>query len=105
MDRGALEKILLDKLEKGLLDGVVGDDFASGKSLFRKVIIDGVPKTLKLTSGKKYFDNKENVRPAGKVLVHAVWETKEKMLEFIARFGWLMKDPDAQAYSALFKKK
>jgi hypothetical protein len=31
------------------------------------------------------------------------WTTDEQKLEFLKKFGWLMKDETAKAYSAKFK--
>lgn len=104
--REKLEQMILEKMEKGLLDGMVGNDFIpSGcKTIHRKIIKDGIPQILKMGPDSKYFDNKENIRVAGKVTKKLLNSVTEK-LEFIQKYGWLMNDPDAKAYSALFKKR
>ena len=107
MDVTKIEKIVLEKLSKGLLDGVVGNDFIAGdyaKVTFRKVIKDGIPQILRIGADSKFFDNKENVRIAGKIAT-TLFETAAERLAFIQKYGWLINDPDAQAYSALFKQK
>lgn len=41
-----LEKIVFEKLNKGLLDGIVGDDFVTGhyeKATLSKIIKNGIP--------------------------------------------------------------
>ena len=107
MDIKELEKTVLEKLEKGLLDGVVGYDFETGnyaKVTFRKIIKNGVPQILRFGADTKYFDNKETVRAAGKQSAQ-LFKTVAEKLNFLQRFGWLMNDPDVKAYSALFKPK
>lgn len=102
-----LEKIILEKLNKGLLDGLVGDDFVTGdyaKVTFRKIIKDGIPQILRFGADSKYFDNKENIRVPGKESVQLL-ETIAEKIEFLKKFGWLINDPDVKAYSALFKPK
>lgn len=102
-----LEKIVLEKLNKGLLDGVVGNDFTTGnyaKVTFRKVIKDGIPQILRLGADSKFFDNKENIRVAGKKSVQLL-ETVAEKLSFLRKYGWLIDDADVKAYSALFKPK
>lgn len=102
-----LEKIILEKMNKGLLDGVVGNDFATGsyaKVTFRKIIKDGIPQILRFGSDSKFFDNKENIRVAGKQSVQLL-ETVAEKLSFLQKYGWLIDDPDVKAYSALFKTK
>lgn len=102
-----LEKIILEKLNKGLLDGIVGDDFETGdykKVTFRKIIKDGIPQILRLGADSKYFDNKENIRVPGKKSVQ-LFETIAEKLDFLKKYGWLINDPDVKAYSALFKPK
>lgn len=102
-----LEKIVLEKLNKGLLDGVIGDDFVTGdyaKVTFRKIIKNGVPQILRLGADSKFFDNKENVRVNGKESVKML-ETIAEKISFLRKYGWLINDPDVKAYSALFKPK
>ena len=102
-----LEKIILEKLGSGMLDGVVDDDFVTGtyaKVTFRKIIKDGVPQILRFGADTKFFDKKENVRVAGKKSVQ-LFQTIAEKLSFLQKYGWLMSDPDVRAYSALFKPK
>lgn len=101
-----LEKIVLEKLNKGLLDGIVGNDFVTGdhaKITFRKIIKDGIPQILRFGADSKFFNNKETVRVAGKRSVQ-LFKTVSEQLSFLQKYGWLMDDPDVKAYSALFKK-
>lgn len=100
-----LEKIILDKLDKGLLDGVVGDDFETGdyaKVTYRKIIKDGIPQILRFGPDSKFFDNRENVRVPGNLSVD-LFRTAAEKLGFLQKYGWLMDDPDVRTYSALFK--
>ena len=105
MKADELEKIVLEKLNKGLLDGIVGNDFVTGdyaKVTFRKIIKDGIPQILRFGADSKFFDNKENVRVSGKESVQ-LFKTLIEKLGFIQKYGWLIDDPDVKAYSALFK--
>lgn len=102
-----LEKIVLEKLNKGLLDGIVGNDFVTGdyaKVTFRKIIKDGIPQILRFGADSKFFNNKENVRVPGNKSVQLL-ETVAEQLSFLQKYGWLIDDPDVKAYSALFKPK
>lgn len=102
-----LENIILDKLKKGLLDGVVGNDFNTGSHAtvtYRKIIKDGIPQILRFGADSKYFDNKETIKQAGKV-TKQLFESKEDILGFFQKYGWLMDDPDVKKYSAFFKPK
>lgn len=102
-----LEKIVLKKLEDGILDGIVGNDFNVGDYAtvtYRKIIEDGIPKILRMSPDSKFFNNKENVKIAGKV-TEEVFKTIPEKLSFLQKYGWLLDDPDVKAYSALFKPK
>lgn len=100
------EQNLLEKIAKGLLDGRVGPDFeTSGGSTVWKVIKDGVPRMFKEGPGGKIFNGKENESFSGAVHLLQEWKSKEEILEFLRKFGWLMSDPDVKAYSAKFKPK
>lgn len=100
------EKSLLKKLASGLLDGPVGDDLqTSGGSTVWVRIKDGTPVRLKEGPARRFFDGRENERIPGKLRVLEEWTTDDEKLEFLQRFGWLMADDDARAYSAKFKPK
>lgn len=100
------EKGLLAKLKKGLLDGQVGNDLiTSGGSTVWTEIRDGKATRIKQGPTKRFFNGKENERIPGKVHIQEEWDTEEKMIGFLRKFGWLIKDKDAQDYSAKFKPK
>ena len=102
-----IEKLLLEKLEKGELDGQVGNTFVTGfhkKVYLDKLIIKGIPTFRRTGESSKFFDGKENVRIPGKV-VDTVCNTVSEKLNFLQKYGWLMKDPDVVKYSAQFKPK
>lgn len=102
-----LERIVLDKLKKGLLDGVVGNDYNTGgyvTVVYRKIIKKGIPQIVRFGAGSKFFDNKETVRVSGKKTVQLI-ESLPEQLAFLQKYGWLIDDPDAKAYSAFFKPK
>ena len=99
------EKELLEKLKSGALDGFVGDDLITGKSTVWKAIKNGVPAMLKQGPSKRIFNGKENERIDGVLHTLQEWVTDEEKLEFLRKFGWLMKDAAVRAYSAKFKPK
>ena len=100
------EKSLLDKLASGALDGLVGNDLTTtGNSTVWKAIKNGIPVMLKQGPGGKFFNGKENEHFEGVMHILQEWTTDEQKLEFLRKFGWLMKDVAAQTYSALFKPK
>ena len=102
-----LEKLVLEKLGKGMLDGIVGKDYHTGgyaTVTFRKVIKDGIPQIIRFGADSKFFNNKETVKVAGKQTVQLIESAAEK-LQFLQKYGWLIDDPDAKAYSAFFKPK
>lgn len=100
------EKNLLSKLAKGLLDGFVGNDLhTTGGSTIWMAIKNGVPKQLKQGPSKRIFNGKENEIIEGVLHTLREWSTDEDKLQFLQKFGWLMKDPDVIAYSAKFKPK
>lgn len=107
MEIAELEKVILEKLSKGLLDGMIGNEFITGdhtKVGFQKIIKDGIPQIVRHGADRKFFNNKENVRVAGKV-VKELFDTSAKKLLFLQKYGWLMNDADVKKYSALFKPK
>ena len=100
-----LEKTLLAKLAAKLFDGQVGDDFTtSGGSTVWTEIKDGIPTRYKLGPTKRFFNGEENERIPGVLHVQEKFQTDEEKLDFFKRFGWLIKDKDAQEYSAKYKK-
>lgn len=98
------EKSLLKKLASGALDGMVGDDLTtSGGSSVWKSIKNGVPAMFKQGPSKRFFNGKENERIEGVLHTLQKWDTDDQKLEFLQKFGWLMKDKDVKSYSAKFK--
>ncbi len=98
------EKNLLRKLASGVLDGIVGNTLTtSGGSIVRTIIKDGLPVMTKRGPGGKFFDGKENEYFEGALKKLQEWVTDEEKLQFLRKFGWLMKDAEVKAYSAKFK--
>ena len=103
--RNEEEEFLLAKLASGALDGLVGDERTYGvqKNVYwGKYIKDGEPVSYRQGESERFFNGKENERIPGK-RTEERYNTDERKLEFLQRFGWLMDDDDAQAYSAKFK--
>ena len=100
------EKKLLSKLNKGLLDGIVGNNLSTtGGSTIWMSIKNGVPKQFKQGPSKRFFNGKENEIIEGVLHTLKEWATDGDKLQFLRKFGWLMKDADVLAYSAKFKPK
>ena len=100
------ERNLIDRLNAGELDGIVGDLLGtSGGSTVWTTIKNGMPVRFKKGPGGRFFNGKENERYEGVLHTMAKWVTDEERLEFLRKFGWLMKDAAVNAYSAKFKPK
>ena len=54
-------------------------------------------------SRREVFNGKENERYSGVLHTLQEWITDEQKLEFLRKFGWLMKDEAVRSYSAKFK--
>ena len=101
------ERGLLAKLAKGLLDGLVGDErgYRGYKSVFcGKLIKNGIPISYRQGKSSRFFNGKENERIPGK-RDEERFETDERKLEFLQRYGWLINDEDVKKYSAKYKPK
>ncbi len=98
------EKELLRRLASGALDGIVGNGLTtSGGSSVWKAIKNGIPAMFKQGPGGKVINGKENERYSGVFHTLQEWSTDEQKLEFLRKFGWLMKDEAVRSYSAKFK--
>ena len=98
------EKNLLEKLASGALDGIVGDDLTTpGGSTVWTAIKNGLPVMFKQGPGGKFFNGKENERYEGALHTLQKWVTDGEKLQFLQKFGWLLKDAYVKAYSAKFK--
>ena len=89
---------LLKKLASGVLDGMVGRE----KVYCGKYIKDGEPVSYREGESSRFFNGKENERISGK-RDEEHYDTDDRKLEFLQRYGWLMDDEDVRAYSAKFK--
>lgn len=101
------EKGLLAKLASGILDGMVGNEktYSGYKDrYYGKYIKDGEPVSYCEGESSRFFNGKENERVPGK-RTEKHYDTDERKLEFLQRYGWLTEDEDAKAYSAKFKPK
>lgn len=99
------EKELLNKLASGDFDGTVGDDLPTGMSTVWIEIKKGIPVMYKQGPTRKFFNGKENERIDGTLHILQKWTTDEDKLNFLRKFGWLMKDTDVKEYSSKFKPK
>jgi hypothetical protein len=89
----AMEKVILNKLEKGLLDGIVPSDYhiKADHRIYRKMIVEGIPYFINFPEAE--WPSKENVS------VDSCFETTEMKLWFLYIHGWKMDDPDVVEYS------
>ena len=107
MNFSKLEIKLLNKLNNGLLNGVIGRDYKSRSEkyiIYRNVIEDGTPKSIRLKTDVAFFDSVDNVFVSSVESIIS-FETDDEKLTFIQKYGWLMDDPDAQFYSSYIKPK
>ncbi len=99
------EKNLLEKLASGVLDGMVGDEkvYRGYKNVYcGKYIKDGEPVSYREGESQRFCNGKENELTPGK-REEEHYDTDEKKLGFLQRYGWLTDDEDVKAYSAKFK--
>ncbi len=96
---------LLEKLASGILDGMVGDEreYRGYRSVYcGKMIRNGIPISYRQGESTKFFDGRENIRTPGKRDEEA-FDSDERKLEFLQRYGWLMDDEEVRTYSAKYK--
>lgn len=101
------ERNLLDKLASGLLDGMVGNEreYRGYKSVYcGKYIKDGIPISYRQGASERFFNGRENERIPGK-REEERYDTDERKIEFLQRYGWLIDDEEVRTYSAKFKPK
>lgn len=99
------ERNLLEKLASGVLDGVVGREkvYAGYKNVYcGKYIKDGEPISYREGESNRFFNSAENEWISGKREEYH-YDTDDRKLEFLQRYGWLMDDEAVRTYSAKFK--
>ena len=69
-----------------------------------KFIKNGEPVAYRQGESTRFFNGKENERVPGK-RVEEHFDTDDRKLEFLQRYGWLTDDEDVRAYSAKYKPK
>lgn len=107
MKKSNEEKGLLDKLASGVLDGMVGNEkvYHGYQDVYcGKYIKGGEPVSYREGESSRFFNGKENERIAGK-REEDHYDTDERKLDFLQKYGWLTDDEDVTAYSAKFKPK
>ena len=99
------EKRLLERLAGGEFDGMVGDEkvYSGYKNVYcGKYIKNGEPVSYRQGESERFFNGEENERVPGK-RTEEHYDTDEKKLGFLQKYGWLIDDEDARTYSAKFK--
>lgn len=107
MKRTNEEKGLLAKLASGVLDGMVGDEkvYHGHRNVYcGKYIKGGEPVSYRQGESTRFFNGKENERISGK-RTEEHYDTDDRKLEFLQRYGWLTSDDDVRKYSAKYKPK
>lgn len=99
------ERHLLEKLRHGVLDGDVGEErvYQGYSNVYcGKYIKDGEPVSYREGESRRFFNGKENERIPGR-RKEEHYDTDERKLEFLQKYGWLIDDEEAKAYSKKFK--
>lgn len=99
------EKVLLSRLATDELDGPVGDirEYGIHKTIFcGKYIKAGIPTSFREGASERFFNGKEEEKIPGK-RTEDRYETDDRKLEFLQRYGFLMDDTAVKEYSAKFK--
>lgn len=107
MRRSNEEKGLLAKLASGVLDGMVGDEkvYHGYKDVYcGKYIKDGETVSYRQGESTRFFNGRENEWIPGK-RTEEHYDTDDRKLEFLQRYGWLTDDDDVRKYSAKYKPK
>ena len=91
-----MEVQLLERLNEGLLDGLIGSGFNKGTLTSQALIKDGRPMLV------KYLTEKGPVEEA--MIIEKEFLTDEGKLWFLRNYGWKMEDVRAQLYSRMFKR-
>ena len=94
--RKEMEMQLLERLQAGLLDGLVGKGYDMGALTSHALIENGRPMLI------KYLTEKGPVKEA--MIVEKEFETDEGKLWFLRNHGWKMEDVYAQLYSRIYKR-
>jgi len=96
MTREELEKQVLQRLNDGLLDGIVGKELTFGDRTNRAYIENGQPILSEYSAG---------ATPSPETLVVVKeFETDEGKLWFLRNHGWKMEDVYACLYSHKYKR-
>ena len=91
-----MEKQLLERLNNGLLDGLIGSGINMGTLTSHALIESGRPMLV------KYLTEKGPAKEA--MVVEKEFETTEGKLWFLRNHGWKMEDVYAQLYSRIYKR-
>lgn len=99
------ETNLLLRLTNGELDGTVGDQRTYGTYKHvccGKYIKNGEPVSYRHGEAERFFNGKETEKIPGR-LEEEHFDTEDRKLEFLRRYGWLIDDDEVRAYSAKYK--
>lgn len=91
-----MEKQLLERLNSGCLDGLIGTGFNMGTLTSCAMIEDGRPMLI------QYLSEKGPIKDA--MIIEKEFKTDEGKLWFLRNHGWKMADVYAQLYSRIYKR-
>ena len=92
----SMEAQLLERLNEGLLDGLIGSGFNKGTLISQAIIKDGRPMLV------EYLTEKGPIEDA--MVIKKEFFTDEGKLWFLRNHGWKMEDVYAQLYSRILKR-
>lgn len=101
------ERNLLTKLAEGLLDGLVGDEreYRRYKRIYcGKLIKNGIPISYRQGEATCSYSGKKNEHIPGE-REEEWFDTDERKLLFLQKYGCLINDEDVKKYSAKYKQK
>ena len=92
----SMEAQLLERLNEGLLDGLIGSGFNKGTLTSQALIKEGRPMLV------EYLTEKGPIEDA--MVIKKEFFTDEGKLWFLRNHGWKMEDVYAQLYSRILKR-
>lgn len=92
----SMEAQLLERLNEGLLDGLIGNGFNKDTLTSQALIKDGRPMLV------EYLSEKGPIEDA--MIIKKEFVTDEGKLWFLRNHGWKMEDVYAQLYSRILKR-
>ena len=94
------EKNLLFKLGNRQFDGTVGPGVVLHKTItYETLIVDGEPMLIQRAESEITLNNGRCMRD-GYGEKHLMFTSNEEKIDFLRRYGWLIEDDEAKAFSS-----